>query len=56
MKVKELIEILQKHSPNREILLLNDSNIYTFNLDPKIIMYSQKHLDKILIMHLKKLQ
>jgi hypothetical protein len=56
MKVKELIEILQKQNPNREIMLLNDSKIYTIDSDHKVIMFSQKHLDKIVVMHLKKLQ
>lgn len=56
MNVKELIEILQKQNPNREIMLLNDSKIYTIDSDHKVIMFSQKHLDKIVVMHLKKLQ
>lgn len=54
MKIKELIEILQKHNPNREIMLLSDNNIYSIDSDRKVIMYSQKHLDKIVVMHLKK--
>lgn len=54
MKVKELIEILQKQNPNREIMLLNDSKIYTIDSDHKVIMFPQKYLDNIAVMHLKR--
>lgn len=33
MKVKEIIEILQKHSPNREIIFLSGNKIYTVKSD-----------------------
>ena len=54
MKVKEIIEILQKHSPNREIIFLNDNSIYTIDSDDPAILFSQKYLNSIVIMHLKK--
>lgn len=54
MKVKELIEILQKHNPNREIIFLNDNSIYTIDSDDPVILFAQKYLNSIVIMHLKK--
>lgn len=54
MKVKELIEILQKHNPNREIIFLNDNSIYTIDSDNPAILLLQKYLDSIVIVHLKK--
>lgn len=56
MKVKEIIEILQKHSPNREIILLNGNSIYTIDSDDSDMLFSQKYLNNIVIMHLKRLQ
>lgn len=54
MKVKEIIEILQKHNPNREIIFLNDNSIYTIDSDDSVIIFSQKYLDNIVIVHLKR--
>lgn len=57
MKVKEIIEILQKHSPNREIIFLSDNKIYTVKSDDPdqiITVFTQKYLDNIVIMHLKR--
>lgn len=54
MKVKELIKILQKHNPNREIIFLNDNSIYTIDQDDSATIFSQKYLDNIVIVHLKK--
>lgn len=54
MKAKELIEILQKHNPNREIIFLNDNSIYTIDSEDPAILFSQKYLNNIVIMHLKK--
>lgn len=57
MKIKELIEILQKHSPNREIIFLNGNRIYTVKSDDPdqtITLFSQKYLDNIVVMHLKR--
>jgi hypothetical protein len=54
MKVKELIEILQKHNPNREIIFLNDNNIYTVNPDGPIRLFARNPLNGMAIVHLKK--
>lgn len=57
MKVKELIEILQKHNPNREIIFLNGNKIYTVKSDDPdqiITLFSQKYLENIVVMHLKR--
>ena len=54
MKVKELMEILQKHSPNQEIIFLNDNSIYTIDPDDSATIFSQKYLDNIVIVHLKR--
>lgn len=57
MKVKELIEILQKHNPNREIIFLNGNRIYTVKSDDPdqiITLFSQKYLENIAVMHLKR--
>lgn len=56
MKVKEIIEILQKHSPNREIIFLSGNKIYTVKSDPDqiITVFTQKYLDNIVVMHLKR--
>lgn len=57
MKVKEIIEILQKHDPNREIIFLNGNRIYTVKSDDPdqtITLFSQKYLDNIAVMHLKR--
>lgn len=54
MKVKEIIEILQKHNPNREIIFLNDNSIYTIDPDDPATIFSQKYLDNIVIVHLKR--
>lgn len=56
MKVKELIEILQKHSPNREIIFLSGNKIYTVksdNPDQIITIFTQQYLENIAVMHLK---
>lgn len=53
MKVKEIIEILQKHNPNREIIFLNDNSIYTIDPDDSATIFSQKYLDNIVIVILK---
>lgn len=54
MKVKEIIEILQKHNPNREIIFLNDNSIYTIDPDDSATIFSQKYLDNVAVMHLKR--
>lgn len=57
MKVKELTEILQKHNPNREIIFLSGNKIYTVKSDDPdriITLFSQKYLDNIAVMHLKR--
>lgn len=54
MKVKQLIKILQKHNPNREIIFLSGNKIYTIDPDDSATIFSQKYLDNIVIMHLKK--
>lgn len=57
MKVKEIIEILQKHSPNREIIFLSGNKIYTVKSDDPdqiITVFTQKYLDNIVVMHLKR--
>ena len=57
MKVKEIIEILQKHSPNREIIFLSGNKIYTVKSDDPyqiITVFTQKYLDNIAVMHLKR--
>lgn len=54
MKVKELIKNLQKHDPNREIIFLNDNSIYTIDPDDSATIFSQKYLDNIVIVHLKR--
>lgn len=57
MKVKELTEILQKHSPNREIIFLSGNKIYTVKSDDPngiITVFTQKYLDNIAVIHLKK--
>lgn len=57
MKVKEIIEILQKHDPNREIIFLSGNRIYTVksdDLDQTITLFSQKYLGNIAVMHLKR--
>lgn len=56
MKVKELIKNLQKHDPNREIIFLSDNSVYTVNPDDLAIIFSQKYLNNMVIMHLKRLQ
>lgn len=56
MKVKELIKNLQKHDPNQEIILLNGNSIYTIDSDDSDMLFSQKYLNNIVIMHLKRLQ
>mgnify|MGYP004653070331 FL=1 len=43
MKAKELIEILQQHSPNQEIILLNDRNMYTIDSKCKLL-FGRKYL------------
>ena len=56
MKVKEIIEILQKHSPNREIIFLSGNKIYTVksdDLDQIITIFTQQYLENIAVMHLK---
>ena len=55
MKVKELIEMLQKHSPNQEIILLNNSNIYTIDSECRLL-FGRKYLNNTIVMHLKKIQ
>lgn len=55
--IKEIIEILQKHSPNREIIFLSGNRIYTVKSDDPdqtITLFSQKYLDNIAVMHLKR--
>ena len=57
MKVKEIIEILQKHSPNREIIFLSGNKIYTVKSDDPdqtITLFSQRYFDNIAVMHLKR--
>lgn len=57
MKVKELTEILQKHNPNREIIFLSGNKIYTVKSDDSdqiITIFTQKYLDNIAVMHLKR--
>ena len=54
MKVKEINRILQKHNPNREIIFLNDNSIYTIDPDDSATIFSQKYLDNIVIVHLKR--
>lgn len=57
MKVKELTEILQKHNPNREIIFLSGNKIYTVKSDDPdqiITIFTQKYLDNIAVMHLKR--
>lgn len=57
MKVKELTEILQKHNPNREIIFLSGNKIYTVKSDDPngiITVFTQKYLDNIAAIHLKK--
>lgn len=57
MKVKELTEILQKHNPNREIIFLSGNKIYTVKSDDPngiITVFTQKYLDNIAVIHLKK--
>lgn len=57
MKVKEIIEILQKHNLNLEIIFLSGNKIYTVKSDDpnKIItVFTQKYLDNIAVMHLKR--
>lgn len=57
MKVKLLTEILQKHNPNREIIFLSGNKIYTVKSDDPngmITVFSQKYLDNIAVMHLKR--
>lgn len=56
MKVKEIIEILQKHSPNREIIFLSGNKIYTVRSDDPdqiITIFTQQYLENIAVMHLK---
>lgn len=56
MKVKEMIEILQKHSPNREIIFLSGNKIYTVRSDDPdqiITIFTQQYLENIAVMHLK---
>lgn len=57
MKVKEIIEILQKYSPHREIIFLSGNKIYTVKSDDPdqiITIFAQKYLDNIAVMHLKR--
>lgn len=57
MKIKELIKILQKHNPNREIIFLSGNKIYTVKSDDPngmITVFTQKYLDNIAVMHLKR--
>lgn len=57
MKVKELTEILQKHNPNRQIIFLSGNKIYTVKSDDPngiITVFTQKYLDNIAVIHLKK--
>lgn len=57
MKVKELTEILQKHNPNREIIFLSGNKIYTVKSDDPngmITVFTQKYLENIAVMHLKR--
>ena len=56
MKVKELIEILQKHNPNREIIFLSDNKIYTVKSDDPdqiITIFTQQYLENMAVIHLK---
>lgn len=56
MKVKEIIEILQKHSPNREIIFLSGNKIYTVKSDDPdqiITIFAQQYLENIAVIHLK---
>lgn len=55
MKVKELMEILQKHSPNQEIILLNDRSIYTIDSECRLL-FGRKYLNNTIAMYLKKIQ
>lgn len=57
MKIKELIEILQKHNPNLEIIFLSGNKIYTVKSDDSdqiITIFTQKYLENIAVMHLKR--
>ena len=56
MKVKELINMLQKHDPDRKIMFINDdSGIYTFDLRYlDTISAEQKYLDNIVVINIKK--
>ena len=56
MKIKEIIEILQKHSPNRKIIFLSGNKIYTVksdNPDQIITIFTQQYLENMAVMHLK---
>lgn len=56
MKIKEIIEILQKHSPNRKIIFLSGNKIYTVKSDDPdqiITIFTQQYLKNIAVMHLK---
>ena len=55
MKIKELMEILQKHSPNQEIILLNNGNMYTIDSECRLL-FGRKYLNNTLAIHLKKIQ
>lgn len=57
MKVKEIIEILQKHNPNREIIFLSGNKIYTVksdDLDQTSTIFTQQYLENIAVIHLKR--
>lgn len=56
MKIKEIIEILQKHSPNRKIIFLSGNKIYTVKSDDPdqiITIFTQQYLENMAVMHLK---
>lgn len=56
MKIKEIIEILQKHSPNRKIIFLSGNKIYTVKSDDPdqiITIFTQQYLENMVVMHLK---
>lgn len=55
MKVKELVEILQKYDSNRKIIFINDNGVYTINPDDPVTPFSQKRLNNMVIMCLKEL-
>lgn len=55
MKVKELINMLQKYDPDKKIMFLSDKEIYTFDLDYlDTISTEQKYLNNIVVIHIKK--